>query len=200
MTVGIFIRMDKHQISIYILAFPVLVICGVKIFFAVDLNTCFGLAHIIRDFIINFLVLSVALIFSVINLYKIFTVNPQRVLRVFITAMIALCIIVTFQVDWKSMRFKNTILKASIENSSLHHGKITLLNDEEYLVEYGHIDWSCSFTGTYSISQDTLKLDGNPSEKTDSIILDSYIIDDTHLIPLVATKKDTMANSVMRIF
>jgi hypothetical protein len=100
---------------------------------------------------------------------------------------------------WKKIRIGNPMLIASIEPDQLDIGRIELIDDHRYYATFGHIDWSCSFTNTYKIANDTLFLSGSPFVKTDGIITNSYLITDTTLIPIDHASINRSRPTLMKI-
>lgn len=63
-------------------------------------------------------------------------------------------------------------------------GALTLRQDKSYSARIGHVDWSCVMKGQYEIAGDTIFLEHNILEQTDSIISGRYLISGQHLLPL----------------
>ncbi len=174
----------KKTVEIILFAIPMLVLCGVMIYFERSLNACQGLAHTIRDIFLLALLLGTSLLFLVMQLHKIITHPIHRLTRTIVSLLLLVMVIFSVRYDWKNGQFDEVILSANSETQSLNYGELKLLNQTEYYVLYGHVDWSCSFTGLYEKSFDTLKLQGNPTEKSQGVFANNYLISGSHLVPI----------------
>jgi hypothetical protein len=189
----------NSKIRIYLLAIPVLVLCGVYIYMASNLNSCGGLAHTIVGLFLLFVLYIFLLVFLVYQIYKISTVPIYRFHRITASVVLIGLFLFTIRFDWKAWRLNQALLKANIDISSINNGGIILLNQSEYYAKYGSVDWSCSFTGFYEISQDTLKLEGNPWVKSEGIIANTYLISDSFLTPIASENDTSNRASTMKL-
>jgi hypothetical protein len=174
----------NNIIGIILLAIPTLVLCGLIIYFERSLNTCQGLAHTMRDIFLFALLIGSSLLFLIIQLYKIITQPIQRLTRMIVSLFLITFVIFSIRFDWKNSQFDDVLLSAISDTASSDYGELKLLNKTDFYVVYGHVDWSCSTTGFYEISFDTLKLEGNPAEKSDGILANNYLIESSHLVPI----------------
>jgi hypothetical protein len=189
----------NNTIGIILLAIPMLVLCGLIIYFERSLNTCQGLAHTVRDIFLFALLIGSSLLFLVIQLYKIITQPIQRLTRMIVSLFLIALVIFSVQFDWKNSQFDDVLLSATSDIGSLNYGELKLLNKTDYYVRYGHVDWSCSTTGFYEISFDTLKLKGNPAEKSDGILANIYLMSDSQIVPIQTDSNFTSMPVVLEI-
>lgn len=174
----------NNTIGVILLAITMFVLCGLIIYFERSLNTCQGLAHTMRDIFIFALLIGASLLFFVIQLYKIITQPIQRLSRIIVSLFLIALVIFSVRFDWKNSQFDDVLLSASSDIGSSDYGELKLLNKTDYYVRYGHVDWSCSNTGLYEISFDTLKLEGNPAEKSDGILANVYLMSSSQIVPI----------------
>jgi hypothetical protein len=174
----------NNIIAIILLAIPTLVLCGLIIYFERSLNTCQGLAHTMRDIFLFALLIGASLLFLVIQLYKIITQPIQRLTRMIVSLFLITFVIFSIRFDWKNSQFDDVLLSAISVTASSDYGELKLLNKTDFYVVYGHMDWSCSTTGFYEISFDTLKLEGNPAEKSDGILANIYLMSSSQIVPI----------------
>ena len=83
--------------------------------------------------------------------------------------------------------FKGRIwLDAEVTNNAFPVQKHTLIlrKNGNYKVQVNEIEWTCSYTGQYSIKGDTLILNNEIAKRADSNFIEKYIFSDDKLIPL----------------
>ncbi len=76
-------------------------------------------------------------------------------------------------------------------NFSLNKHSLTLRQNKNYKVSVNHIEWTCIYTGQYTIIEDTIILNNEIAKRTDSNFIDKYVSVDNTLIPIV-NKLDTL--------
>ncbi len=191
----------RQNITTFLWTIPILLVCGLIVFFDSSLNTCYGLVHGLGDLFLLLILIILTLVFIVRQIYKIARSADNRKTRILATLMVIVATTIAFQgkATWKEIRLGNSILKASIYPDQLDIGRVELLNEEKYYALYGHIDWACAFTDQYKIKGDTLILGGNPFGKTDGILTDKYIITDSTLIPVKTQDREMKRTKIMTI-
>jgi hypothetical protein len=176
----------RQNIATLLWTIPILIVCGLIVYFDSSLNTCYGLVHGLGDLFLMLVLLILSLFFIVRQIYKIAGRADNKKTRILASLIVIVAITIAFQgkSTWKEIRLGKSILKASIYPDQLDIGRLELIDEEKYYALYGHIDWSCTYTDKYEMKGDTLILGGNPFEKTDGILTDKYIMTDSTLIPV----------------
>lgn len=191
----------KTNITTFLWSIPILIVCGLIVYFDSSLNTCYGLVHGLGDLFLILILLIFSLFFIGRQIYKIARHNDNKKTRILAILIVILATTIAFQgkSTWKEIRLGNSIQKASIYPDQLDIGRLELIDKEKYYALYGHIDWSCAFTAKYEIKGDTLILGGNPFEKTDGILTDKYLISDSTLIPVKTHDRKMTRTEIMTI-
>ena len=76
-------------------------------------------------------------------------------------------------------------------NFPVHKHSLTLRQNKNYKVRVNEIEWTCTYTGQYSIIADTIILNNEIAKRTDSNFMEKYLFVDNKLIPIV-NKLDTL--------
>ncbi|MGB1248824.1 MAG: hypothetical protein ACPG4Z_08045 [Chitinophagales bacterium] len=181
----------KQNITIYIVTIIILLLSGIKIYFSAKLNTCNGLLSIFGEITLLFilflsLILVIGLLFYSIKKQKRYQKSQIGLCLIVLTALI---IAVQNKSVWKNIILGKNSITASIYSDQLEIGILELTKDNKYYTIYGHIDWTCSFTGSYERKLDTLILNGKAFENTGGIISNVYLFTDSILIPLNKNEK-----------
>ena len=185
----------------YIWTVSILTLCGLIIYFDSSLNTCYGLVHGLGDLFLLLILFVLLTTFLGRQVYKIVKKADNSKIRIWTSLIVIIASVTAFQgkSTWKNFRLGNSILSASIYPDQLDIGRLELIDEERYYALYGHIDWSCAFTDNYERNGDTLKLAGQPFEKTDGILTDKYLITDSTLVPIKLTDRDMKRTEKMKI-
>jgi len=140
-------------------------------------------------------------IFLVRQIYEIMKQSENRKNRIWVSLIVLIAAGIAFQdkSTWIELRLGKRILSASIYPDQLDIGRFELLGNQRYYALYGHIDWSCTFTGSYDMLGDTLILAGQAFEKTAGILADKYVMTDSTLIPVKTENRYAERTQVMRI-
>ena len=191
----------KKNIGTFIWGTIILFWCVLIIYFDSRLDTCHGLVHILGDLFLLFILFVLLIVFLGRQIYKIINKTGNRKVRVLISLIVIVAFVTAFQgpSTWKKLRLGDSILRASIYPDQLDIGRLELIDNEKYYALYGHIDWSCAFTGTYKIIGDTLILTGYPFEKTDGILTEKYLMTDSTLVPIKLSYRNMERTEIMKI-
>ena len=135
------------------------------------------------------------------QIYKVVKKAKNSKVRIWTSLVVLFASITAYQgkYTWKNITLENSVMSASIYPDHHDIGKLKLIDEKKYYALYGHIDWSCSFTGTYAVKSDTLILGGEPFGKSDGILTDKYIMTDSTLIPIHYTKVGMDRAKILRI-
>ncbi len=184
----------------YLCITPILLLCGLIIYFDSSLNTCYGLVHGFRYLFLLLVLFVLLIIFLGIQIYKITKQAENRKNRIVASIIVVIATVIALQgkSTWNNSRLENSILTAQLYPIQHDIGQIKLLDNEVYYAVYGHIDWYCTFTGSYQKQGDTLILSGNPFEKSDGIIADRYILSDSTLIPVKTIDREMNRTDLMK--
>lgn len=80
--------------------------------------------------------------------------------------------------------------KANIHE--LESQTLTLRKNGTFKVDLGHIDFSCSFSGQYQKHGDTIFLDKDVVDQTNSLLATKYLLQDTLLKPIIDANKNSI--------
>jgi len=189
----------KQNIRIFLWTIPILTLSGLIVLNESRLNTCSGLVHAVGDiFPLLFLFLFLA-IFLGRQLFKVVSTNENRNTRIWASLLVISAVVIAIQGKsaWKEFRPGKSLVKASIYPDQLDIGQIHLLDNQIYYAQYGHIDWSCAIKDHYKLVGDTLYLAGQPNAKSDGIIADKYIINDSTWEPINETNQEKHQTQTM---
>jgi hypothetical protein len=70
-------------------------------------------------------------------------------------------------------------------NFPVYNHSLTLRQNKSYKVRVNDIEWSCTYTGYYSLSGDTILLNNDIAKRTDSNFIEKYLLADSKLIPII---------------
>lgn len=176
--------------TIYYALIPVLILSGIIFLGESNLESCSGLVGPVFLLLKLSSLIVVAVIILIFEIYKFAKRTNYGKHRLIVILLNGLLVYVTivFSFEVKEWRLNNAVLNSTLTNQSGTIGKVKLLDADTYYALYGHIDWSCSFVGTYVLNKDTLTLKGNPIEKSDGVISNKYLLTKDFLIPI---KKST---------
>jgi hypothetical protein len=93
----------------------------------------------------------------------------------------------------------STWIYAKANADKLETQALTLRKNGTFKVDLGHVDFSCYFSGLYQRHGDTILLDKDVIEQTNSLLTTEYLLQDTLLVPLHDTDLNSTKFSVFVI-
>lgn len=85
---------------------------------------------------------------------------------------------------WLRLRLGAPVVEARTHQGQFDTGVITLYENNTYYEVTGHIDFSCSRLGEYTIKKDTLFLGNDAFEKSGGMLANSYLMSDSVWVPI----------------
>jgi hypothetical protein len=70
-------------------------------------------------------------------------------------------------------------------NFPINNHSLTLRQNKNYVVRVNEIEWTCTYTGQYSITGDMIILNNEIAKRTDSNFIEKYLVVDKKLIPII---------------
>ena len=75
--------------------------------------------------------------------------------------------------------------EVSNNNFPVQKHNLTLRQNKNYRIRVNEIEWTCTYTGQYLITGDTIILNNEIAKRTDSNFIEKYLLVDNKLIPIV---------------
>lgn len=139
---------------------------------------CWGLAHGIPFFLVSLLLFVLFLIITINDFAK-YRIDKQKIDYIPVLIVSTTFLFNLFLENLDNKKFWTTIkLKAEVEQqSSRNFGILILYSNNTFETRCKKTDYTCTYTGTYTITNDTLNLNReNLSIITDSLFTNTYSI------------------------
>src|SRR5690606_36273972 len=100
----------RKNITTYLSTLPILIVCGLIVYFDSSLNTCFGLVHGLGDLFLLLILLILSVVFIVRQIYKIARRADNKKTRILASLIVIVATTIAFQgkATWKEIRLGNS--------------------------------------------------------------------------------------------
>lgn len=153
-------------------------------------NGCTGLIEVMST-ILLFILFAVTIPLSFMATFRkrqLYNKKPEPITLTI--TILALCVLIIGKVFGEGFKGRQWIYaKANIHN--LETQALTLRKNGTFRVDLGYVDFSCFFSGQYQKYGDTIFLDIDVVDQTNSSLTSKYLLQDTILKPISDTKKDS---------
>lgn len=167
-------------------AIPALLLSGWLIYSNASIESCSGLVQIMT-FVFSSVTLIVLALWALIRM----VVKYEKKLISKSWLIAVSCLVVAGTVFsflgpsvWLRLRLGAPVVEALTHQDHYSTGVITLYENNRYYEVTGHVDFSCSRFGEYTIKKDTLFLWGDAFEKSGAVFANSYLMSDSVWVPI----------------
>src|SRR5690606_14452318 len=125
---------SRQNITTFLWTTPILLLCGLIVYFDSSLNACYGLVHGLGYLFLLLILFVLVIIFLASQIYKIIKNSENRKSRILASLLVVITTAITIQgeIIWKELRLGNRVLSASIYPDQLDIGRLELLDEEKY--------------------------------------------------------------------